>query len=103
MIDISEFVASLRAAGTDSLSVEVKAAAGGLPNSADARSKLRALADFAERFNDRFVRIESIAKVEDGTLRVLDLTQRRVRDAIQAFQGGKVTSLYESEHSRPYV
>ncbi len=69
---------------------------------ADARSKLRALAGFAERFSERFVRIESIAKVDDGTLRVLDLMQTGVRDAVRAFEGGKVTSLYESEHSRPY-
>jgi hypothetical protein len=40
---------------------------------ADARAKLQALAAFAERFGDRFVRIESVAKVEDGSLRVLDL------------------------------
>jgi type III restriction enzyme len=69
---------------------------------ADARAKLQALAAFAERFGDRFVRIESVAKVEDGSLRVLDLGDPAVRAAVLAFPGGKVTALYQSEHSRPY-
>jgi len=69
---------------------------------ADALAKLRALAEFAERFSDRFVRIESVAKVDDGTLRVMDLTDPAVRAEVREFQGGKVTALYQSEHSRPY-
>ncbi len=70
---------------------------------ADARAKLQALAAFAERFGGRFVRIESVAKVEDGSLRVLDLGDPDVRAEVLAFQGGKVTALYQSEHSRPYL
>ncbi len=50
----------------------------------------------------RFVRIESIARVDDGSLHVLDLMDPDVRSAVLAFEGGKVTALYESEHSRPY-
>jgi hypothetical protein len=69
---------------------------------ADARAKLQALAAFAERFGDRFVRIESVAKVEDGSLRVLDLADLALRAEVLAFQGGKVTALYQSGHSRPY-
>jgi type III restriction enzyme len=69
---------------------------------ADARAKLRALADFAERFGDPFIRVESVAQAEDGGLRVLDLSDPAVRAAVVAFEGGKVTALYESEHSRPY-
>ena len=69
---------------------------------ADARAKIRALASFAEQFGDRFVRIESVAKVEDGSLRVLDLVDPAVRAEVRAFQGGKVTALYQSERSRPY-
>ncbi len=69
---------------------------------ADARAKLQALAMFAERFNDQFVRVESVAKAEDGTLRVLDLADVATRTAVLAFQGAKVTALYESEDSRPY-
>ena len=70
---------------------------------ADARAKLRALASFAEQFGDRFVRIESVAKVDDGSLRVLDLGDPAVRADVLAFEGAKVTALYQSEHSRPYV
>jgi type III restriction enzyme len=70
---------------------------------ADARAKLQALAAFAERFGDRFVRIESVAKVEDGSLRLLDLADPAVRAEVLAFQGGKVTALYQSEHSRLYL
>ena len=69
---------------------------------ADARAKLRALAGFAEQFGDRFVRIESVAKVDDGSLRVLDLGDPVVRADVLAFDGAKVTALYESERSRPY-
>lgn len=63
---------------------------------ADAKAKLRGLADYAEKFGDRYVRIESIAKVTDGRLRTLDLQDRKVRAAIRAFEGGKLTALYES-------
>lgn len=69
---------------------------------ADARAKLQALAVFAGRFSGRFVRVESVAKVEDGTLRVLDLADVGTRTAVLAFQGAKVTALYESEDSRRY-
>ncbi len=69
---------------------------------ADARAKLRALAAFAEQFGDRFVRIESVAKVDDGSLRVLDLGHPAVRAEVLAFEGAKVTALYQSEHARPY-
>ncbi len=69
---------------------------------ADARAKLHALAMFAARFSDQFVRVESVAKVEDGTLRVLDLADAAARTAVLAFQGAKLTALYESEDSRPY-
>jgi type III restriction enzyme len=70
---------------------------------ADARAKLGALAGFAERFGDRFVRVESVAQVEDRSLRVLDLANPAVRDEVVAFQGGKVTALYQSGHARPYA
>lgn len=62
---------------------------------ADAKAKLRGLADYAERFGDRFIRIESIAKTAKG-LRSLDLLSESVRDAVRSFEGGKVTTLYES-------
>ena len=49
---------------------------------ADALPKLRGLAEFAAAHGECFHRIESVARVEDGTLRVLDLTNRDVREAI---------------------
>jgi hypothetical protein len=70
---------------------------------ADARAKIRALAAFAEQFGDRFVRIESVARVEDGSLRALDLADPSVRATALAFEGGRVTALYQSGHSRPYA
>lgn len=63
---------------------------------ADARAKLRALTDFAERYEDRFLRVDSIAEVRDGGLRVLDLTQPSVRTEVRQFEGGRITGLYES-------
>lgn len=70
---------------------------------ADARGKLRALAAFAEAQGDRFVRIESIAKADDGSLRVLDLTDPAVRGAVLTFAGAKVSALYDSDVARPFV
>ncbi len=69
---------------------------------ADARAKIHALARFAEAFSTRFIRVESVAKVDDGSLRVLDLADPAVRAGVLAFKGAKVTALYQSEHSRPY-
>jgi type III restriction enzyme len=65
----------------------------------DALPKLRGLADFAERFKDDFRRIESVAET-GGTLRVLDITRPRVRDAIRDAQSAK--ALYESELASDY-
>lgn len=69
---------------------------------ADSRAKLRAVADFAESYADLFVRIESITKVADGTLRCLDLLDAKVRSAVRTFEGGEVSPLYLSDHARPY-
>jgi type III restriction enzyme len=70
---------------------------------ADARAKLQALAKFAEHFGDKLLRIESVARVDDGSLRLLNLGEAAVRAAVLAFEGGRVTALYQSEDSRPYV
>jgi hypothetical protein len=69
---------------------------------ADAKAKLRALADFAEQYGSRFLRIESVAKVPDGSLRSLDLQDENVRKAVRDFEGGKVSPLYSSSHAFPY-
>ncbi len=70
---------------------------------ADARAKLAVLARFTEQFGTSFVRIESVTRVEDGSLRVLDLIDPAVRGSVLGFEGGQVTLLYQSELSRPYA
>ena len=69
---------------------------------ADARPKLKALADYAQRFGNQFVRIESIAQASDGTLRVLDLQRPDVGAAVDAFQGSQVSVLFETDHATVY-
>ena len=49
---------------------------------ADALPKLRGLAHFAAKYGKSFHRIESVARMKDGTLRVLDLTDPYVRKVI---------------------
>ena len=49
---------------------------------ADALPKLRGLAEFAATHGKSFHRIESVARMKDGTLRVLDLTDPYIREAI---------------------
>jgi len=69
---------------------------------ADARAKLLALVDYAERHGDRFVRIWSISAGEDGSLRYLDLLDPPVREAVRGFEGAKVSALFDAPVSRPY-
>jgi len=70
---------------------------------ADAKAKLRGLADYAERFGGRYVRIESICKTTSGQLRNLNLKDAEVRQAVRDFEGGKVTPLYESTVANDFV
>jgi type III restriction enzyme len=69
---------------------------------ADAKVKLRGLADYAERFGHRFIGIDSIVKVTDGRLRSIDLLDAKVRNAVRRFEGGKVSALYESRYATDY-
>ena len=69
---------------------------------ADAKNKLKALARYAKRFEDEFVRIESITEASDGTLRSLDLKVAAVREAVEDFAGAEVGGLYESAASLPF-
>ena len=69
---------------------------------ADAKAKLRALAKFADDYGERFLRIQSITRTDNGDLRSLDLLDADVRKAVRNFEGGKVSILYQSEHSTPY-
>jgi hypothetical protein len=48
------------------------------------------------------LRIESVAKAADGTLRTLDLQVAGVREAVRNFEGGKISALYNSDHATPY-
>lgn len=68
---------------------------------ADAKFKLRALADYAEKYGAEFLRVESVAEV-DGRLRALDLLDASVRASVREFEGGRVTPLYSSEIARDY-
>jgi type III restriction enzyme len=49
----------------------------------DARMKLRALAAFARKYGDAFHRIEAVAEA-DGSMKVLDMRNAAVRDAVLA-------------------
>lgn len=66
---------------------------------ADAIWKLRGLADFAEEYGSDFRRIESVAET-GGTMKVLDLTKRHVRQAIREANSAK--GLYESALASDY-
>lgn len=70
---------------------------------ADAKGKLRALADFAETHGSQFVRVVSVAKGSNGTLRSLDLLEPQVREAVRQFGGAKVSALYDTEVAMPYL
>jgi hypothetical protein len=66
----------------------------------DASAKIRALLEYARRYGDTFHRIESLAEVK-GTMRVLDLKDEAVQDAVLAHRG-PVAELYESSAARDY-
>ncbi|MGI8516365.1 MAG: DEAD/DEAH box helicase [Acidimicrobiia bacterium] len=70
---------------------------------ADALAKLKGLADYAERFGDRFVRVVSVTQGTDGSLRSLDLLDTKVRKAVRGFSGAKVTALFDSKTAEPYI
>lgn len=65
----------------------------------DALPKLRALAVYAGRYGSHFQRIDAVAKI-GSTLRVLDLTEQRVRNAIS--QATDVAGLYRGDLAAPY-
>ncbi|MBO1283974.1 DEAD/DEAH box helicase family protein [Streptomyces sampsonii] len=66
----------------------------------DAMPKLRGLANFAETYGSEFHRIEAIAEVKDGVLRVLDLTKQSVREAVASASDAE--TLYLSAHASNY-
>ena len=70
---------------------------------ADAKAKLRALANFVEEYGDQFLRIQSVAMADNGELRSLDLLDADVRRAVRGFEGGKVSALYTSDQATGYA
>ncbi|MFI1294302.1 DEAD/DEAH box helicase [Streptomyces sp. NPDC020792] len=66
---------------------------------ADSLPKLRGLAEYAEKHQEVYHRVEALAKVDDR-LRVLDLTVPSVRKAIAEAEDAK--SLYGSSHASDY-
>ena len=67
---------------------------------ADALPKLRGLAEFAAAHGESFHRIESVARMKDGALRVLDLTDPKVREAIAVAK--EIETLYLSGDANDY-
>ena len=67
---------------------------------ADALPKLRGLSEFAEEYGSQFHRIEAVARMEEDTLRVLDLTKESVRNAIEGATDAK--ALYASNSATDY-
>jgi hypothetical protein len=66
----------------------------------DALPKLRGLADYTEDFGAVFHRVEAVAKMTDGTLRVLDIKEDKVRQAIRA--ASDAGALYLSNAATDY-
>ena len=66
----------------------------------DALPKLCGLADLAEQHADSFHRIESVARMANGTLRVLDLASEQVRVSIA--NGRDPQALYASDVASDY-
>ena len=67
---------------------------------ADALPKLRGLAEFAATHGESFHRIDSVAQMKDGTLRVLDLTDPHTREAIT--EAKDTQALYLSDGANDY-
>ena len=67
---------------------------------ADALPKLRGLAAFAAMHGESFHRIESVARMTDGTLRVLDLADPSVREAV--IEAEDTEALYLGDRANDY-
>lgn len=67
---------------------------------ADGVSKLRGLADYAEKHGANFGRIEAVAEV-DGSVLMLDLKRQDVRDMVRNVATSK--DAYRNDLSRPYA
>ena len=65
---------------------------------ADALPKLRGLAGFAATHGMSFHRVESVARMSDGTLRVLDLTDPHIRETIEEAEDTQALYLSVAAH-----
>lgn len=70
------------------------------PHLADALPKLRGLAEFAASHGEWFHRIESVARLTDGTLRVLDLIDPRIQEAVAKAEDAE--ALYLGNEANDY-
>ena len=70
------------------------------PHFADALPKLRGLAEFAEKHGESFHRIESVARLAGDTLRVLDLMEPSVREAVA--KADDAEAVYRSDVAADY-
>jgi hypothetical protein len=68
---------------------------------ADALEKLQGMVDFAEKYSDRFLRIDSIAKNSKQELVFLDMTRQELREAVRA--ATKAGDLFNGEHAELYL
>ncbi len=66
----------------------------------DALPKLQGLADFAEKYQGQFLRVEAISQIDRKELRMLDLTDSEVRKAVR--NATSATSLYASDVATKY-
>ncbi|MGI8406456.1 MAG: hypothetical protein ACR2OE_17125 [Thermomicrobiales bacterium] len=67
---------------------------------ADALPKLIGLANFAEKYEDQFLRIEAISQIDGKELRMLDLTKADVRNAVH--EATNATDLYRGKLAEKY-
>ena len=67
----------------------------------DSLGKLRGLAAFAAEYGQLFHRIEAVARIDDGTIRVLDMTEEPVRKAVANAADAK--ALYASSVASQYT
>ncbi len=67
----------------------------------DAVIKLKALAEFAQKFGDEFHRIEAVAQV-GSTMKVLDMTKPAVREGV-LHEGKTAVGFYESDFATEYI
>ena len=67
---------------------------------ADAIPKLRGLTKFAIKYGEAFHRIESVAQMKNGALRVLDLTKLQIQETV--LEATDIDALYSGDKATDY-